>query len=266
LAYFIAFKYLFENHSLYEKRAQESVNSEKAQPASFIMQIIEHRLVESYFQYMGALQNREKKQRLKHIFITEESDDTRGEIIFEKGLWSQLTDGKPKPCVRYFADSLGSIKPTYHLYFEEAPGLINFSHPIPNNPDLGFQGDFDLVEFISQDHYNTAGYILDRNHRLVTAPGLVFVKREFGKEYEFLYYDRHPAFDQMFFFEIASIFNRNQIDPQLEPFLNLIGGIKRLEKDDFVFIPDPHPDTDTTVSPSIARLVLPYLYELQEAA
>lgn len=265
LAYFIAFKYLFENYSLYKERAQESLNLEKTQPASFIMQIIEHRLVESYFQYMDTLQNREEQQQFKQIFITEESDYTRGEIILEKGLWSQLTNGQPKPCVRYFADSLGSIKPTYHLYFEEAPGLINFSHPITNNPDLGFQGDFDLIEFISQDHYNTAGYILDHNRRLVTAPGLVFVKRQFLKEYEFLYYNRHPAFDQMFFFEIASIFDRNQIAPQLEPFLNLIGGIERLEKDDFVFIQDPNPDTDTTVSPSIARLVLPYLYELQEA-
>lgn len=265
LAYFISFKYLFENFSLYKERAQESVNLEKAHPVPFIMQVIEHQVLKSYFQHMGTLTGTDK-QRFKKRFITEESDENRGEFVFEKSLWSQLTNGQQKPCVRYFADSLGSLNPNYHLYFEKAPGLINFSFPITNNPGLGFRGDFELVEFASKDHYDSAGYILDVDHRLITTPGLVFVKREFSKECEFLYYDRHPTFDQMFFFEIASIFDKNKIDSQLVPFLDLIGGIERLDRDDFVFIPDPNPDIDTTVSPSTARLILPYLYELKEAA
>lgn len=233
---------------------------QKPELLPFIMQNLVHWVIQAKFDYMDSLpfegQNEFKKQ-----FITPESDLEKGEFILFGTGWDTPRD-LPKVRIRYFQQTLKNNNKVYRICDQS----FTNNKWVPINKDGNFQyyGKGEIT-YSNSGFLSRSGFILDNYLQLLENEGFIFTKEAGNKPYRFSAYEKHSILDEMFFFYKAE-FDKECVPPLLRNLLDSVGGVEQLEAKEFIFIPKLVNDEDTAVLPSTAKLLLPYLYELKEAA
>ncbi|MBW8308726.1 MAG: hypothetical protein K0M45_03655 [Candidatus Paracaedibacteraceae bacterium] len=222
--------------------------------SQIIEQVMDHQLLSAIFLIEGPQ---------AEGFISPDSDCEKGALKVDVDLWGKFPF--PLPILNYYRETIAE-KDLFRIYFESR------NIPLPNSSSFGSyqMSGIWASQFQPSDNslmHQQTGFLLDKEGKLWPHEGVVVIKGGiFEDDFQAYTYKTSKVLGQKCFQTISPALPEFSLseDVALQDLVTLAGGVKRVSKEELVFLHKLDSQTSDRLTSAQAAFLLPYVYKLKD--